>query len=128
MRGMKNLPGGWIMIVVDALLEFETVYNQKEPLSSTLFAKMQETLADFHNHGFVHGDIRDVNIMVPKENNDEFRFINLDWSGLLGLAQYPARINTLTIKWPPNIISRRFIAPSDDLFMLNAIRTLKCRD
>ncbi|KAG6374929.1 hypothetical protein JVT61DRAFT_3676 [Boletus reticuloceps] len=54
MRGMKNLPGGWIMIVVDALLEFKTLYDGKEPLPLTLFTKMQETLEDFHKHGFVY--------------------------------------------------------------------------
>ncbi|KAF8119269.1 hypothetical protein EV363DRAFT_1200607 [Boletus edulis] len=128
MRGMKNLPGGWIMIVVDALLEFETLYDRKEPLPSTLFVKMEKTLRDFHEHRFVHGDIRDVNIMVHKESIDEFRFIDLDWSGVSGLARYPARINTLTIKRPPNVISRGIIAPEDDLFMLDGIRKLKCRD
>ncbi|KAG6379809.1 hypothetical protein JVT61DRAFT_10355 [Boletus reticuloceps] len=39
------------------------------------------------NLQFVHGDIWDVNVMVSE--NNEFMFVNLNWSGRVGKAWYP---------------------------------------
>ncbi|KAH0828842.1 hypothetical protein J3R83DRAFT_3312 [Lanmaoa asiatica] len=45
---------------------------------------MEEKLKAFHHAGFVHGDIRDVNIVVSKTDVTRFMFVDFDWSGRKG--------------------------------------------
>jgi len=49
-------------------------------------AKLQELMDSFHRKGFVHGDLRDVNIICK---NDSVMLIDFDWGGKEGEASYP---------------------------------------
>ena len=39
------------------------------------------------NH--IHGDVRDINIMVKKNGGMGFKLVDFDWSGRIGKVRYP---------------------------------------
>ncbi|KAI6014933.1 hypothetical protein EDC04DRAFT_2608919 [Pisolithus marmoratus] len=92
LRGFKKIPGGWFMVVMDDLSnDYETLANMSVPVPTKSLIRAK--LAGFHKAGFVHGDIRDTNIMVSKSDNTQFRIIDFDWAGIAGEVKYPAFLN-----------------------------------
>ncbi|KAG6374536.1 hypothetical protein JVT61DRAFT_4585 [Boletus reticuloceps] len=125
-RGLQKLTGGgWIMVVFDALIEFETLHEhtKKQPLPDTVFRDIAGALDIFHSFGFVHGDIRDVNIMVSKsEGPMKFMFVDLDWSGKVNEARYPSYVNRRSIVRPEDALRGKHITQRHDIFMLNQLK------
>ena len=66
LRGFENIGAGWTMVVTDALDEEYTSFDKGVPPSGTQ-KYLTERLAELHQAHFVHGDVRDVNIMVQKD-------------------------------------------------------------
>ena len=53
---------------------------------------LQELVAEFHNMGFVHGDLRDTNILSG--NDGSVKLVDFDWGGRGGAVSYPTpRLN-----------------------------------
>ncbi|KAI6030345.1 hypothetical protein EDC04DRAFT_2880451 [Pisolithus marmoratus] len=120
LRGFEKIPGGWFMIVMDVLSnDYETLENQQ--VSVPTKSLIRTKLAEFHKEGFVHGDIRDTNIMVSKSDNTQFRIIDFDWAGIAGEVKYPAFLNPEV--WRPEGASdgKPILAEHDDA-MLNDMR------
>ncbi len=57
--------------------------------------RILEALKIMHNNDFVHGDIRFENIMAKLNSNNKWivKFIDFDWSGYNGKAEYPQFLN-----------------------------------
>ena len=53
--------------------------------------KLRNAVHTLHACGFVHGDLREPNILVPKVGG--IKIIDFDWCGEAGTAQYPSDIN-----------------------------------
>lgn len=128
LRGYQKLAGGgWIMVVFDALIGFETLHEhtKKQPLPDTVFGDITRTLERFHSLGFVHGDIRDVNIMVSKsEEPMKFMFVDFDWSGKVAdVVRYPSCVNTRSIVRPKDALRGKRITQAHDIFMLNQLKS-----
>ncbi|KAI6041164.1 hypothetical protein EDC04DRAFT_2879030 [Pisolithus marmoratus] len=120
LRGFEKIPGGWFMIVMDDLSNnYETLENQRVPIPTKSLIRTK--LAEFLEEGFVHGDIRDTNIMVSKSDNMQFRIIDFDWAGIAGEVKYPAFLNPEV--WRPEGASdgKPILAEHDDA-MLNDMR------
>lgn len=71
------------MVIMDDLSEEYTTlcHNRDEGFSGVANVKklVVEKLERFHGQGFVHGDIRDANIMVSKRESEEaFKIIGFD--------------------------------------------------
>ncbi|KAF8131371.1 hypothetical protein EV363DRAFT_1165249, partial [Boletus edulis] len=125
LRGFQKLAGGgWIMVVFDALIEFETLHEhmKKQPLSDTVFRDIARTLDRFHSSGFVHGDIRDVNIMVSKSGPMKFMFVDFDWSGKINEARYPSCVNRQSIVRPEGALRGKYITQRHDILMLQQLK------
>ena len=128
LQGYQKLTsGGWIMVVFDTLIGFETLHKhtKKQPLSDTVFRDITRTLKRFHSLGFVHGDICDVNIMVSKsEEPMKFIFVDFDWSGKVAdVVRYPSCMNTRSIMRPKDALWGKRITQAHDIFMLNQLKS-----
>jgi hypothetical protein len=69
LHGTKISPcGRWTMVVMEALDGFENAYNCRDPDTSiTIQSRVTSFVIEMHLHGFVHGDLRTVNIMYRKK-------------------------------------------------------------
>lgn len=47
---------------------------------------LRDLMQSFHDAGFVHGDLREPNILCDGE---KLKLINYDWGGVVGEAHYP---------------------------------------
>ncbi|KAI9574360.1 hypothetical protein HD554DRAFT_2201417 [Boletus coccyginus] len=63
------------------------------PVSLTTKELIAEKLAKFHEAGFVHGYIRDMNIMIFKLNQKDFKIVDFDWAGRANEVTYPPCVN-----------------------------------
>ncbi|PVF98984.1 hypothetical protein CPB86DRAFT_732121 [Serendipita vermifera] len=97
-------PGGWFMIFMNYL---DDIYDDLRIPSSSdkgsrlqLCAKVKQPMEKLHSGGFVHGDLRSVNLKVRKkwkENTPEqdvrVMRVNFNWAGKAGEARHPANVN-----------------------------------
>lgn len=100
---VEKLKAGWIMVVMEYLNFDEYDYpGSKTPEAELSVTRALETL---HNGGYVHGDFRNVNVLIKKLANDQFdvKILDFDWSGKEGDARYPIDINFHNIYRPPTV-------------------------
>lgn len=123
LHAVEKLPGGWLMVVMDHLvLPYELVSDL--PLDPKLAARLRNAVVQLHNGGFVHGDIRAVNLMAYRNGDQEqggVMILDFDWAGADGTAKYPANVNTISIWRPEAAIDGKPIMKSHDLAMLEQI-------
>ena len=50
---------------------------------------LNESIADFHKAGFVHGDLREANVKLRGGGKESIALIDFDWAGKIGIAKYP---------------------------------------
>lgn len=68
LRGFELIPGGWYLVVMDFI--DDKYHDLRKSLNIASFeTEVQEKVASLHQAGFVHGDIRGVNIMVKKDDS-----------------------------------------------------------
>jgi serine/threonine protein kinase len=94
----ESLKGGWHMIIMEWLEGYEC-YN---PVHYSLSNKslIREILENLHAHDFVHGDLRDCNILIhPHGVNPRICLIDFDWSGKENTMRYPAFMNHKEVNW-----------------------------
>ncbi|KAJ3498893.1 hypothetical protein NLJ89_g10162 [Agrocybe chaxingu] len=94
LHGFERLPGGWYMIVMDDTREeyedlFEFISGHSDQLDNdshnSLLDSLKASLSQFHQANYVHGDMRNSNIMVKKSGlNGSFLLVDFDWSGTIG--------------------------------------------
>jgi len=87
--GFETLAGGWFAVVMERLP------SSFRPLRElTLEMNLEQPVTDavqrMHDAGFVHGDLRDTNILV---NKDGVKIVDWDWAGRPGDVKYPISIN-----------------------------------
>jgi serine/threonine protein kinase len=92
--GCEMIPGGWWMVVMDWIDEsHERLCDSlRKPLVPVL-DQIKTFLNRLHQNGFVHGDIRDTNIMVPKSDFHHFWLVDFDWGGTIGVVRYPMNVH-----------------------------------
>ena len=111
--------GGWFMVVMENISKgHDTLFSKQ--LSMTTKALIADKLKKFHQAGFVHGDIRDTNIMVSNSDEKDFKIIDFDWAGRVNEARYPSFINR-QIWRPSGAVDGQPILPAHDLAMLDHI-------
>ncbi|KAH7907994.1 hypothetical protein BJ138DRAFT_1103866 [Hygrophoropsis aurantiaca] len=86
LRGFEGLPG-------DSLSNCDVDFCSSD-ISLPLINAINDKLVKMHEAGYVHGDVRDANIMVSKNDEDEacFMLINFSGAGKIGEARYRYRI------------------------------------
>ena len=120
LRAFEDIGAGWKMVIMDALDEEYQPFDKRTlPLGAD--EHLRERLVELHQANFVHGDVRDVNIMVRKDGKPGFMLVDFDWSGIIGEACYPINVNKVDL-WRPDDVSDGLLIKSDhDMAMLDRI-------
>jgi hypothetical protein len=119
LRGFEDIGAGWRMVIMDTL-DMEYKPFNKHAVPARTCEDMKERLVELHQAHFVHGDIRDVNIMTRKDGKPGFMLVDFDWSGTIGKVRYPMNVNKAI--WRPDDVSDgKLIEPSHDIAMLEYI-------
>jgi len=124
--GHRDLPGGWLMIVMEQLdSNYIPLHQCSFPTDSAkamLVDRIQEAIYMVHREGYVHGDLREANIMVNQHHTThKFMIIDWDWSGAIQVARYPMHVNQEVMR-PEGAIDGKLILPEHDMKMLDYIR------
>ncbi|CCM06242.1 uncharacterized protein FIBRA_08491 [Fibroporia radiculosa] len=122
--GFQDLPDNWKMVVMDAVDgdSYKLVFDLELRLAD-LHAAIWEKLKEFHGRGFVHGDIRDANLMArtsPVAGESAFMLLDFDWAGRAGEARHPKNLYKGWSLWRPSRVGGGgLILADDDLEMLD---------
>jgi serine/threonine protein kinase len=117
--GYERVPGGWFIVVMDALDE-EYEELPRGPLPSSFADEITAKITLLHQAGYVHGDIRDTNVMVRKDGQKGFMLVDFDWAGEISEARYPMYVNRGTDLWRPDgAQDGNFIMADHDVQMLD---------
>jgi Lipopolysaccharide kinase (Kdo/WaaP) family len=120
LRGYEKLPGGWFMVVMDFL--DEESYEHVSTSHDSRFPAIQAAIEQFHQAGFVHGDLRGANILVRKGDGPlPIAILDFDWSGKPGEIFYPFRINRQTVQRPNGVYGGKPILVEHDIEMLRRL-------
>jgi serine/threonine protein kinase len=89
--------------------------------------KVRSVVQTLHQGGFVHGDIRDTNILIDIESlaseDVAIHLIDFDWAGRLGEAKYPIEVNKTTMRRPVDVEGGGLITKEHDLEMVSYLFT-----
>ncbi|KAG1887287.1 hypothetical protein F4604DRAFT_1675279 [Suillus subluteus] len=84
--------------------------------------EIAQKLEYLHQNGLVHGDIRDINIMVKKDGSSGIKLVDFDWSGKIGEIRYPMNVYRGEHLWRPDgAEDGQLIMAEHDVQMLRAI-------
>ena len=125
----------WIMIVMEDVSakysntmwdikywKEETPPHAKPALSLKLAQeKVKSQLGVLHERGFVHGDVRDINVLVRNddapESDPDVLIVDWDWAGHAGQVVYPRGINT-QLSRPEAALAHEEIKAEHDVWMV----------
>ncbi|KAF8634753.1 hypothetical protein AX15_000719 [Amanita polypyramis BW_CC] len=110
------------MIVMDRIgYDYTLLINMenKEKLTE-LYGIIRKNLEQLHQAGYVHGDIRDANIMVSRKPADKLFFLlDFDWAGKIREITYPMNIFHSKDLWrPKGAVDGELIKAEHDMQML----------
>ncbi|KAF9553365.1 hypothetical protein CPC08DRAFT_787768 [Agrocybe pediades] len=125
LRGFQDIGSGWFMVVMDALdlstYQFiQKSWERNRPTEGQV-AFIRARLEDLHAAGFVHGDLRACNPLIPKTGEDGAMFIDFDFAGEIGKTVYPEDIETEQIARPEDVTPYGLVLPEHDIAMLGYI-------
>ncbi|KAF8636860.1 hypothetical protein AX17_003203, partial [Amanita inopinata Kibby_2008] len=121
------LPGGWYMVVMELLEEpWNVLWDMKRYVtfspSEELVKQLGTIVSEMHQEHMVHGDIRDMNIMVNMEGDPPFKFLDFDWTGRAGEVKCPKFMNKgPELKRPESVDDGKLILADHDDAMVNSI-------
>jgi hypothetical protein len=125
--GFRCLSAGWRMAVMEYLdPQTYRVLWPDDRSNTELKAEIWKVVNVLHKGRFVHGDIRDVNMMTRHEWKTEEKaqnvfLLDFDWAGLDGVAKYPPNLNMETVKRHEGAKDGAVITQEHDRFMVNCI-------
>ncbi|KAK2460464.1 hypothetical protein APHAL10511_007511 [Amanita phalloides] len=98
LRRCVRISADWIAVIMDkskyqVFIGLQLSDADKEKVRH----KVTSVVQMLHQEGFVHGDIRESNILIDVESltSDDVKIhlIDFDWAGFIGEAKYPAEVN-----------------------------------
>ncbi|KAI0289256.1 hypothetical protein BC826DRAFT_1107124 [Russula brevipes] len=126
LRWCVQLTTNWYAIIMDqskykVLYSLELSAADKEKVS----CKVKVAVETLHQGGFVHGDLRDTNILVDLESltsesgDVAIHILDFDTAGRTGEAKYPLLVNTSTVRRPVDVKGGELITEKHDIEMLS---------
>ncbi|KAF8416717.1 hypothetical protein EV426DRAFT_625874 [Tirmania nivea] len=122
--GIEAIPGGWLMVIMKSVLDSHQSASFLEPKEREAYREdIENIVACLHGNGFVHGDLRPTNLLVPKSanGNGKVLLVDFDEAGQDGTASYPPNLNTIDITRPKSAIDGALITKEHDNFMLRQL-------
>jgi serine/threonine protein kinase len=129
LRGFERLPGGWYMVIMDELVGYDVLADLPKPdrLPRTVFKAIREQLKILHARKLVHGDMRDTNILVKRDDRTKFMIIDFDWAGVEDIVRYPPYVNYTDIQRPNDARDGLPIKAAHDDAMLDVIIEMRAQ-
>jgi serine/threonine protein kinase len=122
--GLEKLAGDWFMVVMEYMKDYEALSELKDvaSISRQLRPMVKDLVTSFHDLNFVHGDIRDSNLLIRTEDGKlEMKLIDFDWGGKEGEVWYPVLINNRTVYRPLAVAGGQLIKREHDLHMVEYV-------
>ena len=96
LRAVERFADGWVMIVMDDVSHQYCGIKGRQ-LEKDVYKAVQKALAKLHAGGYVHGDVRETNIMVKRDGVDSkslggIILVDFDWAGKVNTVRYPSNI------------------------------------
>lgn len=121
-----NMPGGWLLVYMERLQNHVTLDKFTHTLNSTerdsLKVEINRVVRILHDNNFVHGDLREGNILVCRNSEKacgfDVKLIDFEWSGLVGTACYSHFMNHIAIHWPKGAEDGKKVTIEHDNTML----------
>jgi hypothetical protein len=91
--GYGTIPGGWLVVVMEKIEQQDTNLRSYAHKHLQAWSKdLKSLVSGFHNEGWVHGDLRDANLIVGNENPGQVMLVDFDWGGRNGQVSYPTAL------------------------------------
>ena len=121
-HGIETLAGGWKAVIM-AYLDSDFVTLHKRTLDKQIVTAMREAARKMHEGGFVHGDLRDVNILYRhRQDIVDIAFVDWDWAGLAKEVKYPTLMN-MEVPRHSGAVPHQFICREHDDYLLDTIES-----
>jgi serine/threonine protein kinase len=124
LRYSQRLGSGWIMVVMDHLDGYHSLFDlqrkKEQRLTEDMRKSVHASLKILHDAKFVHGDMRPPNILLGPD--DDVKFIDFDWAGNVNETRYPASMNP-NIGWHPDVGLGKPIETKHDTYLVDEIFT-----
>jgi len=115
-----SLPGGWFMVVMEYL--DPAAFRHVSRGDIDLKIGVETAVGALHARGFVHGDLRDRNMMCTKEGGAwRVLLLDFDWAGRAEEARYPVGLNEQTAGRPAEVRGGQIIKEEHDNAMFNSL-------
>ncbi|KAJ7252704.1 hypothetical protein B0H12DRAFT_1233802 [Mycena haematopus] len=120
--GHQRIPGGWHVIVMEHLQNAQSSSNLDHSRRFKAYAKIKALASEFHKQGFVHGDLRTANILMPAGwggSTVKLQMVDFDWGGKTGEARFPTPLLTAELQWRSfQTVESLLITAEDDMQVL----------
>jgi hypothetical protein len=124
----RPLRGGWKAVFME-ISRYKPLYgmNLTDEEKNKVREKVMKVVMDLHEGGFVHGDIRDTNILVDLDSLTDdsdgvnVQLIDFDWAGSVGAARYPLGVNKTTVWRPDGVQDEGLITVEHDKEMVSSL-------
>ena len=87
--GYGTVPGGWKVVVMEHVKHNYDRTSLALKYWATWERDLTRLMQEFHEQGFVHGDLRDANFIVPTARPNKIMLIDFDWGGEAGKVHFP---------------------------------------
>jgi hypothetical protein len=98
----QELDGGMWMVVMKPMRPEFKPCDELEFIPEACAQVIWKTVKEFHSLGFVHGDLRDTNVFVCREEDTwTCLLLDFDWSGKPKEVRYPLGVYSTQDVWRP---------------------------
>lgn len=120
LRRCGQISADWTVVIMDiskypVLFGLELSDVDKERVRH----KVMDAARRLHQEGFVHGDIREANVLIDVEsltsNDLKIHLIDFDWAGPIGEAKYPVDVNKIAVRRPDGVKGGGLITEQHDI-------------
>jgi hypothetical protein len=98
----SKLAGGIWMVAMDVLEDSFSPCDELDDLVPSCKTVIRGSVRRLHMLGFVHGDLRDTNVFVRKQQDQwDCQIIYYDWVGQKEEVKYPIGVYNSNVVWGP---------------------------
>ncbi|KAL5485682.1 hypothetical protein ACEPAI_6723 [Sanghuangporus weigelae] len=122
LRRVLLLPGNWFMVVMDfsQYLRLSDIAGFSNDQKKLVKSKIKDAVHILHNNNIVHGDIREINVLVDPKTLS-IHMIDFDWAGTYQKVRYPERVNTKSVRRPNGVSGGELITKDHDMEMVDLL-------